>query len=207
MAPDGLLHRNVVTIGVGSSNSFQTLPATGKSKPGEIEPLDKVSFQVIDQNNDGVITPSDFEFPVNPNLEGDAAANRIFSRLDDDSNGRLTIDELQQWFSKSAGESEFLSVNDLKKAVGLAKKTNRPKQKDAPNGPRVDPRWPMMKLLLSGELGSLTTGPEFDSEAPELDLPLVAHNKDGGLELSDRIIHLQDARGKKPVVLIFGSFT
>ena len=41
-----------------------------------------------------------------------------------------------------------------------------------------------------------------------LDLPLVTHqDDDSGLELTDRFIKLADLRGKKPVVLIFGSFT
>ena len=66
----------------------------------------------------------------------------------------------------------------------------------------------MMELLLRGEMGSLTEGPELESEAPELDLPLVALNEQaGGLELTDRFVKLADVRGQKPVVLIFGSFT
>ncbi len=63
-------------------------------------------------------------------------------------------------------------------------------------------------MLLTGELGSLEPGPDLNAEAPELDLPLVAHKDDGsGLELTERFIKLADARGERPVVLIFGSFT
>ena len=62
-------------------------------------------------------------------------------------------------------------------------------------------------MLLTGELGSLTSGPELESDAPELDLPLVAHDESGGLKLTDRLIKLSDALGRRPIVLIFGSFT
>jgi hypothetical protein len=148
--------------------------------------------------------PADFQFSKNPLLEDDSPVGTIFSRLDNDSNGRLTMDELERWFNRSAAGTDFLSVDDLKGALGLNPKRPRGKRK---RGERRDPRWDMLGLLLNGEMGSLTEGPDLDSEAPELDLPLVAHKDDGGLELTDRMVKLTDVRGQKPVVLIFGSFT
>ena len=61
---------------------------------------------------------------------------------------------------------------------------------------------------MNGEMGSLQEGPDLDDVAPELDLPMVARGADGAkLELTDRRVKLADALGKKPIALIFGSFT
>ncbi|MCG8651671.1 MAG: EF-hand domain-containing protein [Pirellulales bacterium] len=171
----------------------------------ELAPLDQAGFERLDRDRDKWITQADFEFTKNPYLEDESPVSDIFSRLDDDSNGRLTMDELERWFKRSAQESEFLSFEDLKIALGYGA---APPKRRGSAGPRRDPRWRMMELLLRGEMGSLTEGPELESEAPELDLPLVALNEQaGGLELTDRFVKLADVRGQKPVVLIFGSFT
>lgn len=169
----------------------------------EIPQLDQDAFDRIDRNGDQQITPADFVFSKNPLLEDDSPASSIFSRLDDDSNGRLTLQELNRWFDRSAGPTEFLSVEDLKAALGLKPKPRQSRKA----GESPDRRWEMFRMLLTGELGSFTSGPTVDSQAPELDLPLVAHQAEGGLELTDRFVKLADARGRRPVVLIFGSFT
>ncbi len=174
--------------------------------PAEIPALSDEEFARVDQDHDRVITPKDFLFEKNPFMEDDSPAGSIFSRLDDDSNGRLTMKELQRWFKRSSDGTDFLSVEDLKGALGLGPRPAR-RGNDA-GEPRNDPRWEMMGMFLNGEMGSFSEGPELDSEAPELDLPLVAHQAEGGgLELTDRVIKLEDFRGSKPVVLIFGSFT
>ena len=53
-------------------------------------------------------------------------------------------------------------------------------------------------MLLNGELGSLTPGPDLDDMAPDFRLKTI----DG-----EQTVSLSDFRGKKPVVLVFGSFT
>ena len=56
----------------------------------------------------------------------------------------------------------------------------------------------LVKGLFSGEIGSAHEGPGLGEEAPAFTLD--THDK-------SRRISLADYRGKKPVVLIFGSFT
>ena len=56
----------------------------------------------------------------------------------------------------------------------------------------------LLKMLLAGELGSLQAGPKLNDEAPGFRLATF----DGKTKVS-----LADYRGKKPVVLVFGSFT
>ena len=172
----------------------------------EIPDLSDDDFAAVDQDRDRLITPKDFQFEKNPFMEDDSPAGSIFSRLDEDSNGRLTMKEMQRWFKRSSDGTEFLSVEDLKVALGLGPRPPR-RNRDSGEKPQ-DPRWEMMAMFLNGEMGSFSEGPELESEAPELDLPLVAHRDEGGgLELTDRMIKLEDYRGSKPVVLIFGSFT
>jgi hypothetical protein len=174
--------------------------------PDEFPQLTKEEFARVDRDADRVISPNDFRFEKNPFMEDDSPASSIFSRLDDDSNGRVTMKELERWFKKSSDDTAFLSVDDLKDALGLGPRP--PRKKSAAGRPRKDPRWEMLGMLLNGEMGSFSEGPSLNDDAPELDLPLVAHKAEGGgLELTDRMIRLEDFEKRKPIVLIFGSFT
>jgi alkyl hydroperoxide reductase subunit AhpC len=56
----------------------------------------------------------------------------------------------------------------------------------------------MLRMLLTGELGSFEPGPALGEPAP--DFTLTTHD-------GKQTVTLSDSRGKKPVVLIFGSFT
>ena len=56
----------------------------------------------------------------------------------------------------------------------------------------------MVNMLLAGELGSLEPGPSLGDMAPDFTLSTY----DGKSEIT-----LSSYRDKKPVVLIFGSFT
>ena len=56
----------------------------------------------------------------------------------------------------------------------------------------------LLKGLFEGEIGSFREGPSVGRLAPDFRLKL----HDGDKEVS-----LSDYRGKKPVVLVFGSFT
>ena len=55
-----------------------------------------------------------------------------------------------------------------------------------------------MPRLLDGEIGSLWEGPDLGELAP--DFTLRTHD-------GTRALSLRQFRGKKPVVLVFGSFT
>ncbi len=57
----------------------------------------------------------------------------------------------------------------------------------------------LVKGLLEGEIGSFHEGPKVGRLAPDFSLP--RHDDDA------KTITLSQYRGKKPVVLIFGSFT
>lgn len=186
------------------STQFPEAAADGQIEQDEIPQLSQAAFRRIDRHADRKLTSADFDFTSNPLMEDDSPAGSIFSRLDDDSNGRLTEEELQRWFKKSAGDSDFLSVEDLKGALGLNPKPPRPNRG---GGDRPDPRGNMLEMLLNGEMGSFAVGPAIGDDAPELDLPLLDHSEEGELKLTERFVKLADVRGERPVVLIFGSFT
>lgn len=191
--------------------NFPEAAADEKITPKEIPQLSRFAFERVDVDRDRVLAPQDFQFDSHPQLEDNSPVGAIFSRIDQDSNGRITQDELSRWFERAAGDTEFLSVEDLKLALGLgvgSPGNRRSVESESRSSPPPDPRWEMLGLLLNGEMGALTEGPALDAPAPELDLPMVRRSEDaGGLELTDRLIRLEDLHGTKPVVLIFGSFT
>ena len=77
-----------------------------------------------------------------------------------------------------------------------------PPPKAPPKGKRpssgMPSRWVLLRGLLDGEIGSLWEGPDVGEMAPDFTLP----THDG-----TRALSLRQFRGKKPVVLVFGSFT
>ncbi|MFO0966100.1 MAG: hypothetical protein U0793_11030, partial [Gemmataceae bacterium] len=108
-----------------------------------------------------------------------------FARLDRDGDGVITPDDLD-WSrpspskEKGKGKEEKAAGKDEKGKAGKA-------SKDV---------W--QRCLLLGDLGSPFEGPRVDVEAPDFTLP----TQDGKKQIT-----LSDFRGKKPVVLVFGSFT
>jgi hypothetical protein len=108
-----------------------------------------------------------------------------FDRLDRDGKGRLTAADfdwsrrLPSWMMPPKGRP----------------KPPPPKGKASSGMPS---RWVLLRGVLSGELGSLWEGPSLGQMAP--DFKLSTHD-------GERTVALRDYRGKKPVVLIFGSFT
>lgn len=189
------------------AEAYPDAAADGRIGRSEIEQLSRDDFDRIDKNGDRSITEDDFVFEKNPVMEDESPAGSIFSLLDDDSNGRLTMDEMQRWFDRSSDGDDFLSVEDLKRSLGLQPRPRPPRRRGGPP-PDHDPRWMMLELLLTGEMGSLTEGPSLGEKAPELNLPLAIKQSDGtGLELTDTMVRLSDPRAGKPVVLVFGSFT
>ena len=119
-------------------------------------------------------------------------------RLDTDSNGRLSQEEWQKFFSRSdRDERGFLTPEDFQAAFSPA-----PPRPDPTNQPSRPPQMPpttyWLNMLVNGELGSLSNGPNVGDPAP--DFKLTTYQGDSEVALSS-------FKGTKPVVLIFGSFT
>jgi hypothetical protein len=148
-------------------------------------------FARLDRDLDGKLTAADFDGtdagPVS------MMTSVLFSRLDTDSNGRISLDELAAFFAKSDSENlGFLTPEDLRISL------DDPEMFKPSRGSGEPPPAEMLRMFLTGQLGWLEAGPGYGEIAPDFTLP----TQDGTSSVT-----LSDSRGKKPVVLIFGSFT
>lgn len=165
-------------------------------------------FERLDRDGDGKLMPADFDYtdqnPANMVMNmaamKDRMSNQLFSRLDKDSNGRVTMQELAEFFRYGDKEElEFLTPEDLRFAMDPPP-SKKPVSEPDNNPASVGPSTPAaaFKMFLRGDMGWLTAGPKLGDAAPDFTLP----KHDGTAQVT-----LSDSFGKRPVVLVFGSFT
>lgn len=151
-------------------------------------------FARLDRDGDGRITPGDLDWSrKSVFLQKKAQADRLFRRMDSDGNGRLTREEWNAAFAKIARGKDHLTMEAMLRLLS-------PPQRRAPaarkgGGPR---KTMLIAGLLKGEIGSPCEGPQLNAMAPDFTLK----TQDG-----KEVYSLYQFRGKKPVVLVFGSFT
>lgn len=146
------------------------------------------ALSAIDRDRDGFITAADLDWSErSPWVQQEALALRIFRQIDRDGNGKITTQEMQSHFDRSAGSKGFWTPADLRD--GLLAERGRGKKAYADY-------W--VGSLFAGDLGSPFEGPRVGHEAPDFTLTSAS---------GDKPITLSQFRGEKPVVLIFGSFT
>jgi Ca2+-binding EF-hand superfamily protein len=174
--------------------------------PGDVEKPEQL-FERLDRDNDGTLMPPDFDYTapnpatmLNIGAMKDKMSNQIFGRLDTNSNGRVTMDEIAEFFrNHDQEELGFLSPEDLRFALddpSLKTSDSEPDEIPAVAGPSTPAA--ALKIFLRGDLGWLTAGPGVGDIAPDFTLP----THDGATNVT-----LSDSFGKRPVVLVFGSFT
>jgi hypothetical protein len=152
-------------------------------------------FDRLDRNHDGMLTPADFDWSDRSLFAMQGMPSRFwFSAIDTDSNGRISREEWDAIFAKAAKGKGYLTPDDLREQFPVAPPP-RPKGAAPSNDPSP---LTLMKGLFSGELGSMFEGPDLGRMAPDFTLK----TQDGKKQ-----IRLSQFRGKKPVVLVFGSFT
>jgi hypothetical protein len=158
-------------------------------------------FDRLDRNGDGKLTAADFDWsPWSFHMQQMRFAAMLFGRADTDSNGRISAKEWQALFKKAARGKDHLTPEDLRALLFPAPPRaprRKPGQK-APAATGMPSRWALLKGLFSGEIGSFREGPALGAKAP--DFRLRTHD-------GKRTITLSSFRGKRPVVLVFGSFT
>src|SRR5262249_26403050 len=147
-------------------------------------------FAQLDRDRDGAITESDLDWSQrSPWVRQEAQALRLFREIDRDGNGRITAAEWQEYFDKKSSAQKVLTPESLRDLIAG--------ERDKGKAKRVS-RDVWLRCLIAGDLGSAFDGPRVDELAPDFTLPL---------EVGHGTITLSDFRGKKPVVLVFGSFT
>jgi hypothetical protein len=157
-----------------------------KQFPGPLEWFDR-----LDRNRDGKLTPEDFDYSDKlPSLNPAQFATVLMNAMDTDGDGEISPAEWEAFFKQACNGDETLSMMGL--VGGLKSATKRMMNSDGPS-PAL-----LVSGILKGDLGSMCEGPKLGEQGPDFSLK----TQDG-----KRTIKLSDYRGKKPVVLIFGSFS
>jgi hypothetical protein len=151
-------------------------------------------FAALDRDGDGVLRAEDFDWGDNaPFVRQLGQARQWVGRADRDNDGKLSKAEWDALFARAAGGKDHLSPEDVRSLLF-------PPAPPRPSGPPTG--MPSQKTLLlgllSGEIGSWHRGPMVGETAPDFTLP----TQDGKTTVT-----LSDYRAKRPVVLVFGSFT
>jgi len=156
-------------------------------------------FDRLDRNHDGLLKKDDFDWsPTSVYARAAMPSGFWFRWIDTNSNGRISREEWDAFFTKLAKGKGYLTRDDLREALPVMPPPRRDDEPAQP--PSNDDPSPVTLIagLLQGELGSPFPGPRVGASAPDFTLP--TQNGKGEITLSQ-------FRGKKPVVLIFGSFT
>lgn len=166
-----------------------------KVSKSEASIFEKV-FDAIDKNSDGGITKVDFNWDDVSHVNPQKPSEKIFYSLDRDSNGRIDQNEMAQLMKAiDNGNKGFLTPDDF--AGAFAEFDNPQEKRPTQTQRRADPN-AMLNMFFNGELGNLSDGPKLGATAPDFELSLL--KTEGSMKLSS-------FKGKKIVVLNFGSFT
>jgi hypothetical protein len=149
-------------------------------------------FACLDRDRDGELRADDFDWSDrSPYVQQTQMARYSFSRINRAADGRLTRAEWLRFFDEAAGGKDHLTPDDLR--AGLF---GGPRPRSTANNmpsPQV-----LVRGVFRGELGSMQEGPKINDLAP--DFTLRTEDGKGSVRLGSLL-------GKKPVVLVFGSFT
>jgi hypothetical protein len=166
-------------------------PVKGEIRRGRFRGPETL-FARLDRDKNGVIAPDDFDWSDRSRyVQMSYMANRLFRKLNLEGNGRLTKDDLLQFFDKAAQGKDHISADDFRDAL-LGGLFARYEPSDMPS------QAVLIRGLFAGELGSMNEGPKVNDPAPDFTLK-TADGKE--------TIHLAKRLGTKPMILVFGSFT
>jgi hypothetical protein len=153
-------------------------------------------FAKLDRDRDGYITAKDLNWlPDSPLAKASTNAKMLFRQLDADGDGQVSSTEWQEYMQKLAQGRAYLTQDDLLPlfASGAGGKGKAGKRKGQGGINLV-----LLKAFFEGDVASVFEGPRPGTRAPDFTLPTV----DGKSKLT-----LSKSFGRKPVVLVFGSFT
>jgi hypothetical protein len=166
-------------------------------KKGKIKEEDwtgpQALFMRLDRDRNGVISEDDFDWSSkSAYVKQINQAYQWLRTVDPNKDQKLTREEWNELFDKLTQGKTYLNADDVR---ALLNPTAPPAQFSFPDIPS---KATLLKGLLQGELGSPCEGPRLGDKAPDFTLKTCDNLKS---------ITLSQFFGKKPVVLIFGSFT
>ena len=149
-------------------------------------------FRRLDRDRDGVLTAADFDWSDRTSLNQQLGMAARWIRMNSEDGRTITKAEWDAIFKKAAQGTDRLTVEDVRAILN-------PPSSPRPQGPPPDmpSRSTLLKGLFSAELGSPLEGPKLGDSAPDFTLA----------DLDGKPVSLSQFRDKKPVALIFGSFT
>ena len=152
-------------------------------------------FAVLDRDGDGAITADDLDWSDNTAYSRQLSFAQQFMRQGDINGDRkLSKEEWSRLFEKAAKGKDSLDAEAVRRLLYPPPPPRPPKSA----GGGMPPKEVLLLGLLTGEIGSGAEGPKLEATAPDFTL----QSPDGKTSIT-----LSDYRGKKPVALIFGSFT
>jgi Iodothyronine deiodinase len=148
-------------------------------------------FRRLDRDQNQLLTAADFDWSSpSPLVSAALTGSQILNVTDVNSNGRISDEEWSKAFEKIAADKGYLTQDDLQLLLGSP---GRPAAGDSQLQSQ------RLKAFTRGESVYLVhEAPHVGVAAP--DFVLWTHDKKEQARLSQY-------RGKKPVVLVFGSFT
>jgi hypothetical protein len=153
-------------------------------------------FDVLDRDGDGAITKDDLDWSDNTAYARQLGqAQQLLRRFDADGNKKVSRAEWDKVFTELARGKNHLEAEDVRRLL-FPPATGRPAGGGGGGG--MPSKEVLLYGLLTGEIGSGAEGPKLDAVAPDFTLT----SPDGKTTIT-----LSDFKGKKPVALIFGSFT
>jgi len=149
-------------------------------------------FARLDRDHNGVITADDLDWSENSAYVRDTQlAARWQALIDRNGNGRITQEEWDALFTDASKGKGHLTLDDLRELLN-------PPPSSLPPTPHKPPDSVVNAVKEQSQVNSHYQGPSLGDPAPDFSL----QREDGR-----RKIALADVLGRKPIVLIFGSFT
>ena len=154
------------------------------------------SWGRLDRDGDGALTHGDLDWTESSDwVRRENQVQRRFREMDTDDDGRLTSEEWRAYFHEVAGSQASLTLAEFRRVLLPPAST-----RNAGAGQAMTPKLRHDRLVgvLKGDVGSFNEGPQLGQLAP--DFTLKTQDGQGPITLSS-------FRGKRPVVLTFGSYT
>jgi hypothetical protein len=149
-------------------------------------------FARLDRDGDGRIVAGDLDWSdTNPFVIQSGMVTRFFRRMNTRGDGKLTKEDMEEFFKRASNGKDHLTPDDLRAAL-LSSGSGGFLPGDAPT------LEVLVHGLYAGELGSVHEGPKVGALAPDFALKTL----DG-----KEMMRLSKLIGPKPVVLVFGNFT